>query len=313
MRHFNASAAVAAALVLAGAYSIGPAQAQLCTFTTVGTTMFLVGDCTTDTTIVVPDGFTLNGQGHAITAVEPVSGPFAGGVIENDGATAHVTRLVVNTDSLAVCGAGDARLRGIMFDDASGSITHNTVQNINRGASGCQEGNAIEVRNEPFDGTHPNTQSVEIAHNVLETWQKTGIVCNGDVVCDIHYNFVGESATQENLAANSIQIGFGGSGTVRFNHIAGNQWMGTSCFVATAVLLFDSYASTVSNNNIGGNSEVGIYAIADNHFVDNNRVFDGGPDTLAHTCDDPTTPVIETAQFDIGICDDGDGNAITNN
>lgn len=61
----------------------------------------------TDTAILVPDGFTIDG----------------------------------------------ARLRGILFDGAAGSITHNTVTNINQGASGCQEGNGIEVRNGPFDNT----------------------------------------------------------------------------------------------------------------------------------------------------------------
>jgi hypothetical protein len=191
-----------------------------------------------------------------------------------------------------------------LFDGASGTIRHNTVQNINQGASGCQEGNAIEVRNAPFDGMHPDTKVVEITHNVVEKYQKTGIVCNGDVNCDIRYNFVGESTTQENLAANSIQIGFGGIGNVRFNHIAGNQWMGESCFVATALLLFLPADSTVaSNNNIGGNSEVGIFVIGDSQVVDNNRVFDGGPDTAVHTC----------GVFDIGICDVGNSNVITNN
>ncbi len=129
-------AAVVGLFGIAGA----PVQAATtCTFTIAGTTMALDADCTTDETIVVPDGFTLDGQNNAITAADPVSDHFRGGVIENGGTVAHVTRLVVNTSSLAnVCDGGADRLRGIMFVGASGSITHNTVEDINQGASGCQ-------------------------------------------------------------------------------------------------------------------------------------------------------------------------------
>src|SRR3712207_8069880 len=49
-------------------------------------------DCMTDTSIVIPNGYTLDGGGHTITAVDPVGGHFVGGVIQNGGATANVTR-----------------------------------------------------------------------------------------------------------------------------------------------------------------------------------------------------------------------------
>lgn len=293
------AAAAASLLVIAGT----PAQAvNTCTFTTVGTTDFLDADCTTDATILVPDGVTLDGQGNAITALDPAEDHFRSGVVENAGTVAHVTRLVVNTSSLAnACDSGADRLRGIMFVGASGSITHNTVDSINQGPSGCQEGNAIEVRNAPFDGTHPGTAVVEIAHNVLQDWQKTGIVCNGDVDCHIHHNMIGESFTQNNLAANSVQIGFGAFGMVELNHIAGNQWKGTSDWAATAVLLFQNDISTVRRNNIGGNSDFGIYAYGlGGDTIDNNRVFDGGADHA-------------NSGYDIGIGDWGPSSSVTNN
>lgn len=272
-----------------------------CTFTTVGTTMTLDADCTTDTTILVPAGFTLDGDGNTITAVDPVAGHFLGAVIKNAGTVAHVTNLTVTASGLAnVCDGGDDRLRGILFDGAAGSITKSTVIGINQGASGCQEGNAIEVRNEPFDGQHPGTLKVEIAHNVVDSYQKTGIVANGDVDVDIHHNVVGASATQENLAANSIQIGFGALGSVTHNQIDGNQWKGTSDWAATAILIYDASPGVeVSQNNIGGNSDVGVYAFADGSVVNNNRVFDQGADH-------------PNSGYDIGIGSYGD-NSVTNN
>ena len=43
-----------------------------CVFTTSGMTMTLTADCTTDHTILVPQGYTLDGNGNSITAVDPV-------------------------------------------------------------------------------------------------------------------------------------------------------------------------------------------------------------------------------------------------
>lgn len=283
------------------AAATGTPALALCSFTTVGMTMYLDGDCTTDGTIYITDGYTLDGNGNAITAVDPSGGHFTGAVVQNEGAVAHVTRLVVNTGGLAnVCDDGADRLRGIMFEGASGSITHSNVESLNQGPSGCQEGNAIEVRNAPFDGTHPDTQTVEIAHTVVSDWQKTGIVCNGDVVCDVHNNFISESATQANLAANSVQIGFGATGTLARNHIAGNQWLGTSDWAATAVLVYLADGVTIERNNIGGNSDIGVYFYGDGGVVNNNRIFDGGPDG-------------EFSGYDIGLGDWGSDNVVTNN
>lgn len=276
-----------------------------CTFTDKGATRMLDADCTTNQTIFIPDGFTLDGRNHTITAVDPDGDHFRGAVVKNGGTTAHVKSLRITTDSLAnACDAGDDRLRGIMFEGASGSITHNTVENLNQGASGCQEGNAIEVRNEPFEkGNHPNTQTVEIAHNDLVAWQKTGIVANGDVDVDIHHNYVESSATQPNeLAANSIQLGFGAAGTVHQNRLEGNQWCGPSNFAATAILLFDvENGVTVKQNVIGGNSDVGIYGFGDGLTVDNNKVSD--KDRKIADCNQNG--------YDIGIGNWGSGSPIS--
>ena len=278
------------AVMLLMASTAPPAEAVTdCSFTVIGPTYQLDADCFTDATLLVPDGFTLDGRGHTILAVDPSGGHFVGAVVANGGSTAHVKNLVVTADMLDnVCDGGDDRLRGIMFDGASGSITHTTVTGINKGASGCQEGNAIEVRNAPFDGTHPDTTTVEVSHNDIIDYQKTGIVANGDVNVSINHNKISASATQENLAANSIQLGFGAMGAVVQNQIDGNQWKGTSDTAATAILLFSSDAANASDNNIRGNSDIGIYEFGMDSLLRNNRVFDEG-------ADDPNSG------YDIGI------------
>jgi hypothetical protein len=292
------------AVFVASLVMVSPAlAATTCSFTddAASMTMTLNGNCTTDTTIDIPDGYTLDGKGYTITAVDPPAGHFTGAVVANEGTNASVKNLTVTTAGLSnVCDSGADRLRGIMFEGASGSITHNTVMGINQGPSGCQEGNAIEVRNAPFDGTHPGTVSVELAHNNIVDYQKTGIVANGDVNVAIHHNAIGASATQENLAANSVQLGYGAMGYITYNNIEGNQWKGTSDYAATAVLVYSADGVEVSNNNIRGNSDIGVYFYGDNGIVHNNRIFDEGPDH-------------PNSGYDYGLGNWGANNSVTNN
>lgn len=272
-----------------------------CQFDVKNTKMTLQNDCTTDQTILIPDGFTLDGNDHTITAIDPLGGHFLGAVVKNQGTTAHVKNLKIATNNLAnVCDAGGDRLRGIMFEGASGSIMHNTILSLNQPASGCQEGNGIEVRNAPFDGTHPNTVSVEIGHNLVTNYQKTGILSNGDVSVDIHHNKIGSTVTPQ-LAANSIQLGFGAIGTIQHNKVDGNQWCGPSDFLATAILVFETTSANVLKNDIQGNSDAGIAVFADNSIIDGNRVFD-------------STSIVDCNNFgyDIGIGNYGT-NIITKN
>ena len=247
-----------AAVAVLGFLSARPALAATdCTFTTSGTTMYLDADCTTDETIFIPDGFTLDGQGHTITAEDPPAGHFTGAVVQNGGATAHVTKLVVTTTGLAnVCEGGDDRLRGIMFDGASGSITLNTVADINKGASGCQEGNAIEVRNAPFDGTHPNTQYVQVTHNVVEDYQKTGVLANGDVRVDVTENTISGLSPVPFIAQNGIQLGFGATGNVMRNHVDGNWFTGAN-WSSSGILMFEVNDVSIHHNTVVEN-QIGV-------------------------------------------------------
>jgi len=236
----------------------------------------LTADCTTDHTLFIPNGWTVDGAGHTITAVDPASGGFLGAVLRNGGARAHARNLHVIGNVGGGCHADDERLRGILFEGASGTILFNRVENILRvPAYGCQEGNGIEVRNAPFDGTHPNTQQVVVQHNTVLRYQKTGILANGDVRVVITNNEVSSAAkaNDENLddyiAANSIQVGFGvANATVHANRLQGNDWDGAGSWSATAILIYYAGDVEITNNEIGGGgpapldeqTDIGIYA-----------------------------------------------------
>ena len=55
----------------------------------------------------MPNGWTLNGDGHTITAYDPAGGHFRGAVVANEGSVANVHDLTITGYHLAdVCDAG---------------------------------------------------------------------------------------------------------------------------------------------------------------------------------------------------------------
>jgi hypothetical protein len=209
-----------------------------------GQTMLLLNDCTTDTAILVPDGVTLDGNGHTITAVEPGTGSFTGAVVQNatPGSVIHVTNLKITAQLAAnPCDAGEARLRGILFFGASGTATNNVVFGLNQGVNfGCQEGNAIEARN--FVGETQSSvsrTSVTISDNVARDYQKTGILISGNVDAIVTRNIVEGIGPTDVIAQNGIQIGFGATGLISANQISGNDYTPNPVF-ACGILIADA-------------------------------------------------------------------------
>jgi hypothetical protein len=223
-----------------------------CATTISGTTMTLSADCQTDHTIFIPNGFTLNGGGHTITAVDPAGGHFLGAVVMNGGAVATVTNVRITSSGLAdVCDAGTDRLRGILFEGAAGSITNNTVRGVRQGLSGCQEGNAIEVRNEPFDNTGSDLK-VTISGNTVSNYQKNGITANGSIAATIAGNVVTGDGPITYIAQNGIQVGFGATATVKNNTVSGNNYSPVSD-VACGILLYQADGVKSSGNSLFAN------------------------------------------------------------
>ena len=225
-----------------------------CHWSDAGSVRTLLGDCQTSSTILIPDGMTFDGDGHTITAVDPASpAHFLGAVIANEGPTANVTNLTITTANLAdVCDGGVDRLRGILFDGASGSITNNVVTNLRQGPSGCQEGNAIEVRNAPFDDTGSDV-SVTISGNVVSNYQKTGILTNGSVSAAITGNTITGAGPVNYIAQNGIQVGFGATAIVKNNRSSGNNYTGAD--LACGLLLYQADGVKASANTLFNNEK----------------------------------------------------------
>jgi parallel beta-helix repeat protein len=235
--------------------SSGPSE-PACAFTTSGSTMTLVADCTTDHTITVPQGVTLEGAHNTITAVDPVGDHFRGAVVQNEaGATsASVHNLGVTVSNLmSACDAGSDTLAGIRLAGASGSITGNTVTGLQQGTSGdgCQEGDAIEVRRPTDAGSPP----VTISGNTVSHYQKTGILVSGSVTATVANNTVDGYGKVDFIAQNGIQISGGATGRLSNNSISDNFYTPKS-YTACGVLIYKAGGLLVDkNNSFSGNEK----------------------------------------------------------
>ncbi len=88
--------------------------------------------------------------------------------------------------------------------------------------------------------------------NTIRDYQKTGIVANGHVLATIINNTVTGAGPINYIAQNGIQVGFGGSATIKGNTVSGN-WYTPVSDVACGVLLFQANGVKASSNTLFAN------------------------------------------------------------
>lgn len=234
----------------------------------------LRGDCTTDTPVLIPEGYTLEGSGRSVVAVDPAGGSFPGAIVRNRGTVAHVRNLKVKAQGLlkdGPCDQGEARLRGILLQGASGSVTGTEVVDLHRNQKvvgvpegtprGCQEGIAIEVRNP--DATVERT--VELRGNQARGYQKAGVVVAGRVKATVVENTLTGAGPVGHISQNGIQLSDGATGEVSRNQLSGHSYSGNTD-VATGILVVGGpyfgvarvRDALIQGNTLTGN-DIGIY------------------------------------------------------
>jgi hypothetical protein len=103
-----------------GGASSAQASASACSLVAHGQTLLLQADCRTDHTLVIPDGFALDGRGHEITAVDPPGGSFEGAVVQSGGNEAQVRNLRIKATNLAaVCHVAEPVDRRLVQEPAA--------------------------------------------------------------------------------------------------------------------------------------------------------------------------------------------------
>ncbi len=187
----------------------------------------------------------------------------------------------VSIDDLTVDGANSSPNAcapdyvGVMFQNASGELTHMAVRNIKLGTGllGCQSGEGIFVQNSS------QSLEVDISDSSVHDYQKTGILIDQKGSnATITHNYVTGLGSTPDIAQNGIQISRGASASVANNFVNNHLYSlctSASCMAAFSANILVFHAASVSlRNNTTGTAQVGIYVQANNAQVQNNDVYD---------------------------------------
>ena len=239
----------------------------------------------------MPDGYTVNGAGHVITAHDPGTGPsgvFEGPVVTNAGATMTLKNLTVRGTGFAYGCNNENPTAGILFLNASRAMTNVKVLDITQ-HSACLTVHAIIIRSETTQ------QAVNLASVTAARFQRTGLLVMGMATVHVTGSTFGPpDLTVPNpgrLAQNSVQIGSPAlagptGGTFTGNNVTGTAF-GTAANVSTAMLLANATGLTVSRNTFhGADTDAGI-ALSGVHdvVISCNKIDRGAPDRAGF--DDP--------------------------
>jgi hypothetical protein len=246
----------------AGATVNGGEITGVCAGATSGTTFTLSADCDTTAPLTVPDGFTVNGAGHTITAHDPGPGvPFDGGVLTNDptGHSMNIEDLTIKGTGFAVDGCAASTLNGIFFNDAGGSVRDVVVQDITI-HSGC--GTGIGIRANATAGV---ARTVTITNAAVSGYSAGGLIASGLMTMTVSASTVGppEALSPGTISQNGVQYGGVGAnaeagGTMTDSVIYGSGF-GDASDVGTAVLLFGAAGVTLLGNTItGAGTDAGV-------------------------------------------------------
>lgn len=232
---------------------------------TIGKPLSIVGD---NGAVVIPSNVVPNASDSATEE------PIAAVILVQNTHDVEIEGLIVDGSNNGITECAP-RFIGILYQNASGRVTHNAVRHVRLAPSlpGCQSGNAIEVETSGGGGSN-----VVIHGNSVSDYQKNGITGNeaGTDVA-ITDNVVTGIGPTTGAAQNGIQVGFGATGTVQRNSVADNVW--SPCvsldqceFNATGILVFQSDEVRVTANSVGTN-QVGIFIGGDDSGVQDNTVF----------------------------------------
>jgi hypothetical protein len=161
-------------------------------------------------------------------------------------------------------GCADPDPIGIYYQNSSGTISHNTVLNevLLPANTGCQAGLGIFVQS-----GNGGSSTVTINNNNVANYQKNGITGNevGTSVTLTANDVVGQGPTN-GAAENSIQIGFGATGTITSNTVGSDVWapdvFGDTGDAAAGILVYASPNVAIKSNNVS-NTQFGIAIVSD--------------------------------------------------
>jgi parallel beta-helix repeat protein len=217
--------------------------------------------------IVIPSDVVANAAGLSS------GNPIAAIILVKNADFVELEGLIVDGSANGLTACGPTFI-GILYQDASGLIEHNSVRHVRLASDlpGCQSGNAIDV-----ESSSSGQSKVTIAGNSVDGYQKNGITANepGTEV-DVTANAVTGLGPTTGAGQNGIQIGFGAQGRVTNNSVADNIYSPCESVAncpsnATGILIFQSDGVRVERNTVAS-SQVGIFVAANNGNIGGNTV-----------------------------------------
>jgi hypothetical protein len=223
-------------------------------------------------------GISSGGQGAAVITV-PTGGlaqnasslstgnPIAAQVLVQASSSVTITNMTVDGANNGLNGCSPNPI-GIYYQNSSGTISHNSVLNqvlVGSDLIGCQAGLGIFVQS-----GNGGSSTVAITSNNVANYQKNGITGNelGTSVTITSNDVIGQGPTT-GAAENSIQIGFGASGSVTTNTVGSDIWapdvFGDTGNAAAGILVYSSSNVAIKSNNVS-NTQFGIAVVSDPNF-----------------------------------------------
>ncbi|MFZ3262549.1 MAG: right-handed parallel beta-helix repeat-containing protein [Terriglobales bacterium] len=147
-------------------------------------------------------------------------------------------------------------LRGILYQDASGTVNHVAVRNVvpNDTPTGDQSGQGIMV-----ETTTSPSASLTVENSSVHNYNKNGIVARySGAALTATGNYVQGNGPISYIAQNGIEIAFNGAtGSIKNNTVIDNFYIPTTDS-ASDILLYDSSGAITVSGNITGNSNIAI-------------------------------------------------------
>ena len=241
-----------------------------CPGTTTGTIFTLSANCGPVTApLTVPNGFTIDGAGHTVSANDAGGTQWdGGGIVTSAGATMNIRNLNITgpVGGFQICRNSGFLLYGIWFNDAGGTVDNVTVDHIYQFQDGtfasCQTGRAIRA-----DGATPGRR-VTITNTKVMDYQKSGFESRGTTTMNISGSTAGPPHPLEGLnAQNGVSFVGVTAGTVENNTIHGSSdeapgppgCGNCSPAASTGMLLSNADNVTVTGNTFVGNgTDIGV-------------------------------------------------------
>jgi hypothetical protein len=215
------------------------------------------------------------GSSYAAVITSPSGGMVSNAtsnVLDNPGPV-QAQILVQNTTAtieyltMDASGNGASDPIGVMFQNASGTVTRNAVLNDITDSTGDQNGYGIYVVSETTSsGPNPSTSApstVAISYNNVSNFQKNGIMARETgVAVTVSNNTVVGNGPWSGAAENSIEVIYGATGTISYNTVGADVWtpdvFGDTGDAAAGILVgYGSENISITSNQVT-NTQYGI-------------------------------------------------------